>query len=204
MLDVIAVNMESMKRCLDFHDLTPVDQEFRHQDLNLHHLKAVAVKEVAHLTMILILDEDHTHYSDAFGNIFKSRALCKKHFPEGSGGIKTRKGGAAWAIVCHFCPHACSTMTMPIVTWWPSTSTFSGAAGCVMGMSVGIYQRSGNTFSPTTKRALGSDPTHHARRAHGGKSDSSLDGISSDEEWSAEELEEEEDDDDDERVWFLH
>ena len=29
-LDVIAVNMESMKRCLDFHDLTPVDQGLRH------------------------------------------------------------------------------------------------------------------------------------------------------------------------------
>ena len=29
-LDVIAVNMESTKRCLDFCDLTPVDQGFRH------------------------------------------------------------------------------------------------------------------------------------------------------------------------------
>ena len=28
-LDVIAMNMESMKRCLDFCDLTPMDQEFR-------------------------------------------------------------------------------------------------------------------------------------------------------------------------------
>ena len=33
-----------------------------------------------------------------------------------------------------------------------------------MGMSVGIYQRLGNMFSPTTKRALGSNPTCHARR----------------------------------------
>ena len=88
-LDVIAMNMESMGRCLDFHDSMPVDQEFRHQDPNLCHLKAVVVKEVAHLTMVLILDEDHTHYRDAFGNIFESRALCKKWFPKGSGGIKT-------------------------------------------------------------------------------------------------------------------
>ena len=29
-LDVIAMNMESMKRCLDFRDSTPVDQEFQH------------------------------------------------------------------------------------------------------------------------------------------------------------------------------
>ena len=27
---LIAVNMESMKWCLDFHDSTPVDQGFRH------------------------------------------------------------------------------------------------------------------------------------------------------------------------------
>ena len=106
-LDVIAVNMESMKRCLDFHNSTPVDQGFRHRDLNHHQLKAVAIKEVTHLTMILILDEDHTHYSNAFRNIFKGGALCKKCFPRSSS-IKMRKGGVAWAIVCHFCPHACS------------------------------------------------------------------------------------------------
>ena len=29
-LDVIAMNMESMGRCLDFCDLMPVDQEFWH------------------------------------------------------------------------------------------------------------------------------------------------------------------------------
>ena len=49
-----------------------------------------------------------THYSDTFGNIFESSALCKKQFPEGLDGIKTKKGGPARAIMCHFCPHACS------------------------------------------------------------------------------------------------
>ena len=100
--------MESMKRCLDFHDSMPMDQGFRCQDPNLCWLKAMAVKEVTHLTVILILDKDHTHYSNAFGNIFEGGALCKMHFPSRSSGIKMRKGGAAWAIVCHFCPHACS------------------------------------------------------------------------------------------------
>ena len=94
-LDVIALNMESTGRCLDFRDSMPVDQEFRHQDTNLQHLKAVAVKEVEHLTMVLVLDEDHTHYSDTFGNIFESGALSKKRFPEGSDGIKMKKGGPA-------------------------------------------------------------------------------------------------------------
>ena len=107
-LDVIALNMESTERCLDFHDSMPVDQEFRRRDTNLRRLKAVAVKEVEHLTMVLVLDEDHMHYSDAFGNIFESGALSKKRFPEGSDGIKMKKGGPARAIVCHFCPHACS------------------------------------------------------------------------------------------------
>ena len=45
-LDVIALNMESTGRCLDFHDSMPVDQEFQHRDPNLQHLKAIVVKEV--------------------------------------------------------------------------------------------------------------------------------------------------------------
>ena len=85
----------------------PVDQGFRHLDPNLCQLKVVTVKEVTHLTMILVLDEDQTHYNDAFGNIFKGGTLCKKHFPNGLGGIQMRKGGATHAIVCHFCLHTC-------------------------------------------------------------------------------------------------
>ena len=107
-LDVIALNMESTGRCLDFRDSMPMDQEFRHQDPNLQHLKAIAVKEVEHLTMVLVLDEDHTHYSDAFGNIFESGTLFKKQFPEGSDSIKMKRGRPAQAIMCHFCPHTCS------------------------------------------------------------------------------------------------
>ena len=106
-LDVIALHMEDMKRCLDFHNSMPVDQGFRHHDPNLHHLKAVVVREVTHLTMILMLDKDHTHYSDMFGNIFEGDTLHKKHFSDGPDGIKTRRGGAAHTIVCHFCPYAC-------------------------------------------------------------------------------------------------
>ena len=34
-LDVIALNMESTGRCLDFCDSMPMDQEFRHWDTNL-------------------------------------------------------------------------------------------------------------------------------------------------------------------------
>ena len=82
-LDVITLHMEDLKRCLDFHNLMPVDQTFRCRDPNLHCLKAVTVKEVMHLTMIIVLDEDHTHYSDVLRNIFKEETLCKKHFLDG-------------------------------------------------------------------------------------------------------------------------
>ena len=58
--------------------------------------------------MVLVLDEDHTHYSNAFRNIFESGALSKKWFPKGSDGIKMKKGGAAQVIMCHFCLYACS------------------------------------------------------------------------------------------------
>ena len=34
-LDVIALNMESTGRCLDFCDSIPVNQEFQHRDTNL-------------------------------------------------------------------------------------------------------------------------------------------------------------------------
>ena len=107
MLDIIALHMEDTKRCLDFCNSMPIDQGFRHCDPNLCCLKAVVVREVTHLTMILMLDENHTHYSDAFGNIFEGDALHKKHFPNGPDGIKTKRGGATHAIVCHFCPYTC-------------------------------------------------------------------------------------------------
>ena len=47
-------------------------------------------------------------------------------------------------------------------------------------------------FSPTRRRAPESDPAHHIRRLT-----ASSDGVLSDEEWSAGELEEDEEDNDD-------
>ena len=155
----------------------------------------MAIKEVVHLTMILILDEDHTHYSDAFGNIFKSRALCKKCFPEGSGGIKTRKGRATWAIVCHFCPHACSNddyayrhlVAIHLNIQW----------GCRMcyGYVSGYLSKVREHIQSHHKKSSKEQSHSSCKKGDGGKSDSSLDSISSDEEWSAEELEEEEEED---------
>ena len=92
--------MENTKRCLNFHNLMPVDQGFRHHYPNLCPLKAVAVREVMHLTMV--------HVLDTFGNIFKGDTLHKKHLPNGLDGIQMSKGGATHAIVCCFCPYSCS------------------------------------------------------------------------------------------------
>ena len=117
MLDVIAIHLDGMNRCLDFCSTTPVDQGFRHCDLNLHCLKATAVKEVKHLTMVIVLDEDHTHYSNAFGNIFKEDTLCKKRFPDGPKGVTMSKGGAAHAIVCVTSVH----MPAPMMTTHTAT-----------------------------------------------------------------------------------
>ena len=61
MLDVIAIHLDGMNRCLDFCSTTPVDQGFRHCDLNLHCLKATGVKEVKYLTMVIVLDMKITH-----------------------------------------------------------------------------------------------------------------------------------------------
>ena len=105
---MITLHMEDSRRCLDYHGSMPVDQTFRCHDPNLHHLKAVALKEVVHLTMIIILDEDHKHYNDAFRNISEEHTPQKKQFPDGLDGIMMSKGGAAHAIVCCFCPYACS------------------------------------------------------------------------------------------------
>ena len=191
-LDVIAVNMESMKRCLDFHDSTPVDQGFRHWDLNLHWLKTVAIKEVTHLTMILISDEDHTHYSDAFRNIFKGGALCKKHFPDGSSGIKMRKGGAMWAIVRHFCPNACSNddyaychlVAIHLNIQWGCRMCF----GYISGYLSKIREHVQSHHKKSSKEWSHSS----CRKDDGGKSDSSSDGILSKDKGSVEEFEEEE------------
>ena len=197
-LDVIALNMESMGRCLDFCDSMPMDQDFQHRDPNLRCLKAVVVKEVAHLTMVLVLDEDHTHYSAAFGNIFESGALCKKQFPKGSDGIKTKKGGPARAIMCHFCPHTCSNddytyhhlAAIHLNIQW-------GCGTCHGYMSRYLSKIREHVQSHLKKSSREWSHSSH-KKSGSGQSDSSFDGVSSDEDWSTGELGEDKDDDDEE------
>ena len=148
--------------------------------------------------MILILDEDHTHYSDAFGNIFESRALCKKHFPEGSGGIKMRKDGAAWAIVCHFCPHACSNDDYAYCHLAAIHLNIQWGCGTCCGYVSGYLSKVREHVQSHHKKSSREQSCSSHKKGDGGKSDSSSGSISSNEEWSAEELEQEEDNDGDE------
>ena len=176
----------------------PVDQEFRHRDPNLRHLKAIAVKEVEHLTMVLVLDEDHMHYSDAFGNIFESGALSKKQFPEGSDGIKTKKGGPARAIVCHFCLHACSNDDYAYRHLAAIHLNIQWGCGVCHGYVSGYLSKIREHVQSHQKRSSKERSRSSRKKTDSGHSDSSSDGVSSDEEWSAGELGEEEEDDDDE------
>ena len=154
----------------------------------------MAIKEVVHLTMVLILDKDHTHYSDAFGNIFESGALCKKHFPKGLGGIKTRKGRATWDIVCHFCPHACSNDDYAYHHLAAIHLNIQWGCGMCYGYVSRYLSKVREHIQSHHKKSSREQSCSSCKKGNGGKSDSSSDGISSNEEWSAEELEEEDDD----------
>ena len=197
-LDVIALNMESMGRCLDFCDSMPMDQEFQCQDLNLWCLKAVAVKEVAHLTMVLVLDEDHMHYSDAFGNIFESSALCKKWFPEGSDSIKTKKGRPAWAIMCHFCPCTCSNDDYAYCHLAAIHLNIQWGCGTCHGYVSGYLSKIREHVQSHLKKSSREWSCSSHKKSGSGQSDSSLDGVLSNEDWSAGELGEDKDNDNEE------
>ena len=156
------------------------------------------MKEVEHLTMVLVLDEDHTHYSDAFGNIFESGALCKKKFPKGSDGIKTKKGRPTQAIMCHFCPHACLNddyayrhlATIHLNIQW-------GCGTCHGYISRYLLKIREHVQSHLKRSSR--EQSHSSHKKSGSRqSDSSLDGVSSNEDWSAGELGEGKEEDDEE------
>ena len=197
-LDVIAINMESTRRCLDFRDSTPVNQEFHRRDPNLRCLKAVAVKEVEHLTMVLVLDEDHTHYSDAFGNIFESGTFSKKWFPEGSDGIQMKKGGPTQAIVCHFCPYACLNDDYTYHHLAAIHLNIQWGCGTCYRYVSGYLSKIREHIQSHQKRSSKEQSHSSCKKTDSGHSDSSSDGVSSDEDWSAGELGEDVEDDDDE------
>ena len=156
------------------------------------------VKEVAHLTMVLVLDEDHMHYSNAFGNIFESGALCKKQFPKGSDGIKTKKGGPTQAIMCHFCPHACLNDDYAYRHLAAIHLNIQWGCGTCYGY-VSRYLSKVREHVQSHLKKSSRERSHSSCKKSGSRqSDSSSDGVSSNEDWSTGELGEEEDDGNDE------
>ena len=147
--------------------------------------------------MILLLDEDHTHYSDAFGSIFEGGSLCKKHFPEGLSGIKMRKGGAVQAIVCHFCWHACSNDDYTYCHLAAIHLNIQWGCGKCYGYVSGYLSKVREHVQSHCKKSSSKRSRSSCKKGDGRKSDSSLDGISSNDEWSAEEPKEEDKDDND-------
>ena len=148
--------------------------------------------------MVLVLDEDHTHYSDAFRNIFESGALSKMWFPEGSDGIKTKRDSPAHAIVCHFCPHACSNddyayrhlAAIHVNIQWGCRTCHAYVSGYLLKIREHVQSHQ--------KRSSKERSRSSRKKTDSGHSYSFSDGVSSDEEWSAGELGEEGEDDDDE------
>ena len=135
--------------------------------------------------MVLVLDKDHTHYSDAFGNIFESGALCKKQFPKGSDSIKTKKGGPTQAIVCHFCPHTCSNddyaychlAAIHLNIQW-------GCRTCYGYVTRYLLKIREHVQSHLKKSSREQSRSSH-KKSGSGQSDSSSDRVLSDEDWSA-------------------
>ena len=158
------------------------------------------MKEVEHLTMVLVLDEDHMHYSDTFGNIFESGTLSKKWFPEGSDGIKTKKGGPAQAIMCHFCPYACSNedyaychlAAIHLNSQWGCRTCYGYVSGYLLKIREHVQSHQ--------KRSSKEQSHSSHKKTDSGHSNSSSDGVSSDEDWSTGELGEDGGDDDDEEA----
>ena len=135
------------------------------------------------------------HYSDAFGNIFKRGALCKKHFPNGSSGIKTRKGGATQAIVCHFCPHACSNDDYAYRHLVAILLNIQWGCGMCFGYVSGYLSKIREHIQSHHKKSSREQSHLSHRKDEGGISELSSDSILSDEEKSVEEFEEEEEED---------
>ena len=148
--------------------------------------------------MVLVLDEDHTHYSDAFGNVFESGALSKKRFPEGSDGIKTKKGRPARAIVCHFCSYACSNDNYTYCHLAAIHLNIQWGCGTCYGYVSGYLSKIREYVQSHQKRSSKEWSRSSRTKTDSRHSDSSSDGVSSDEEWSAGELGGDGGDDDDE------
>ena len=105
-----------------------------------------------------------------------------------------RKGGAAWAIVCHFCPHACSNDDYAYCHLAAIHLNIQWGCRMCFGHISGYLSKIREHIQSHHKKSSREQSHSSHRKDEGGKSDSSSDGISSDKEGSVKEFEEEEED----------
>ena len=127
------------------------------------------VKEVMHLTMILILDD-------------------------GPDGIQMRKGGATHAIVCHFCPHACSNNDYAYHHLAAIHLNVQWGCGICFGFMNGYLSKIREHVQSHQKKSSREQSHSSHMKDEDEGSGSSSDGILSDEEGSTGEYHDEEDD----------
>ena len=108
-----------------------------------------------------------------------------------------RKGGATWAIVCHFCPHACSNDDYAYCHLAAIHLNIQWGCRMCFGYVSGYLSKIREHIQSHCKKSSRERSRSSHRKDKGGKSDSSSDGILSDDKGSVEEFEEEEEDDND-------
>ena len=117
---------------------------------------------------------------------------------QGVGQYKDKKGWATWAIICHFCLHACSNddyayrhlVAIHLNIQWGCRTCYG---------YVSRYLSKVREHVQLHHKKSSREQSHSScKKGDSAKSDSSSDGVLSNEEWSAGELEEEEDNDNNE------
>ena len=101
------------------------------------------------------------------------------------------------AIVCHFCPHACSNNDYAYCHLVAIHLNIQWGCGMCYGYISGYLSKVREHVQSHHKKSSREQSRSSHRKDDAGKSDSSSDGVLSDDEWSAEEFEEEEEDNDD-------
>ena len=109
-----------------------------------------------------------------------------------------KKGRPAQAIVCHFCPHACSNDDYAYHHLAAIHLNIQWGCGTCHGYISGYLSKIREHVQSHLKKSSKEQSCSSHRKSDRGQSDSSSDGVSSDEDWSTAELGEDEDDGNDE------
>ena len=99
--------------------------------------------------------------------------------------------------MCHFCPHTCSNDDYAYCHLAAIHLNIQWGCGTCYGYISGYLSKIREHVQSHLKKSSREWSHLSCKKSGSGKSNSSSDGVSSDEEWSADELDEDDDDDDD-------